>query len=231
MPPRGVVRHATQTQADDAVAGPSGSRSTFPEYVAFTVGQAVISEGCLAEVEVKAMVRRLTQRNTDDAYMPVITQLQRDINFMGVSIERIKFPWNDEWYVCLVDKEKDEASKQMGSKYSPDQVQYLRSVIEALCEADPEEDRLLANLSQIALKNVDVHRPDAATGSQAAPKSRKLSQTEKENVLKAFAQDGWLYQPQLGYYTLGPRALGELKDWVLSLVHSDIAAKLQSDYM
>ncbi|GIL42894.1 hypothetical protein Vafri_732 [Volvox africanus] len=230
MPPRGAVRHATQTQGD-AVAGPSGSGPTFPEYVAFTVGQAVISEGCLPEAEVKAMVRRLTQRNMDDAYLPVITKLQHDIHFLGVSIERVKFPWNDQWYVCLVDKEKDEASKQMGAKYSPDQVQYLRSVIEALCEAEPEENRLLASVSQIALKNLDVHRPDGTQGSQAAPKLRKLSQTEKENVLKIFAQDGWLYQPQLGYYTLGPRALSELKDWVLSLLHTDIAAKLQSDYM
>ncbi|GIL42896.1 hypothetical protein Vafri_732 [Volvox africanus] len=137
MPPRGAVRHATQTQGD-AVAGPSGSGPTFPEYVAFTVGQAVISEGCLPEAEVKAMVRRLTQRNMDDAYLPVITKLQHDIHFLGVSIERVKFPWNDQWYVCLVDKEKDEASKQMGAKYSPDQVQYLRSVVNGRARLETE---------------------------------------------------------------------------------------------
>ncbi|EFJ52127.1 hypothetical protein VOLCADRAFT_86963 [Volvox carteri f. nagariensis] len=236
MPPRrapGGSQPATQAQHGNDGAGPSGSASTFPDYVTFTVGQAIISGGCLEEVEVKAMVRRLAQRNSDDAYMPVLSKLQRDTEFLGLSIERIKFPWNNTWYVCLVGKEKDDASKQLGSKYTADQVQYYRSVVEALCEAEPAENRLLASVSQIRLKNVDVQRQSGATqgASQSAAKARKLSQLDKESVLKAFAHDGWLYEPERGYYTLGPRALGELKDWLLSLLPHEVVEKLQADYM
>ncbi|GLC44433.1 Non-structural maintenance of chromosomes element 1 [Pleodorina starrii] len=237
MPPRqaGGAGRGQQQGADDG-AGPSTSSATFPEYVAFTLGQAIISEGWLPEVDVKAMVRRLAQRRDDSAYKDVLAKLQKDTHFLGLAIERIKFPWNDEWYVCVVDKEKDEAAKQMGAKYNPDEVQYFRSVVEALCEAQPQEEGgLLAAVSQIALKTLDVQRQgqqaSQAAGSQAAAKARKLSQMDKEAALKAFAQDGWLHQPQQGYYTLGPRALGELKDWILSLVPAEIAEKLQTDYM
>ncbi|GFR40996.1 hypothetical protein Agub_g1661 [Astrephomene gubernaculifera] len=238
MPPRG--RSATQ-QHDNDGAGPSSSGLTFPEYVPFAITQSVLAEGVIPEDEVKAMIRRLTNRTNDDAFALVLRKVQADVKFLDIGIERVKLPANKSWYLCAINKDADESSKLMGSKYNAEQIQYFKAVLEAIGKAAPPEEGLIAQVGRIALVNVDPLREPAGAGaageggSQAAGAAarggRKLSMVDKGELLKGFVQDGWLHEPRQGYYTMGPRTLSELKDYALSVLHPEVAEELQRDYM
>ncbi|KXZ41470.1 hypothetical protein GPECTOR_449g346 [Gonium pectorale] len=194
-----------------------------------TLAQAMIGAGFMHEDDFKAGGGK-----ADGPFLQILTALQQEVRFLDLGIERIRLPADGGWYVCLVDKERDEVSKQHGAKYSPEGVMFIRAVVEAIASAQPPAGKLLAELSMIQLVNLDVKRPTAAAaegGTQAARSVRKIPLKDKSILLEEFTRDGWLHESRTGYYTLGPRTLGELKDLVLSLVSDEVADKLRNDYM
>lgn len=195
-----------------------------------------------------ACARSVTLDNTatpDNAsYRQLLQQLNQQVSFLEMQFERIRLPADDQWYVCATNKcAKDSAVKAMGSRFSAEQRDFFRAVVEAIGAESPAEDsQVLAAVSQITLINLDVKRPplaaaagDGAGPSQAvaaAPGPKKaLGKGEREAALQALAADGWLVAPRAGYYTLGPRTLAELKDLVEASVPEETAVKLREKYL
>ncbi|KAG2448357.1 hypothetical protein HYH02_006939 [Chlamydomonas schloesseri] len=258
MPPRraNTAAAAGARAAQDAAAAgdDAGPSDRVPEYVAFTLIQAIMAEGYKQEQEVKSMVRRLLNKNDDGSYMAVLSKMQRDLQWLELTIERIKLPVNDEWYLCTVNKEPDQASMEMGSDFSIQERAYFDAVIDKIGSQPPEGGALIASVGGMTLKNV-LPKPAATTaaaaggaggepasqaagGAQAAAgasgqstKAKPMSLLEREEALNKLARQGWLYMPKDGHYTLGPRTLLELKDRVMSTLPAEAAERLSSDYM
>ncbi|PNW85337.1 hypothetical protein CHLRE_03g181650v5 [Chlamydomonas reinhardtii] len=173
--------------------------------------------------------------------MQVLSKIQNDIQWLEMNIERIKLPMNNEWYLCLVNKDADEAAKQMGSCFTIDQLAYFRAVVEKIGTHPPSGDALIADVNSMVLKNVvPMPASAAAAGSAGEPATQpaaahaqksKLSVVEREETLHKLASQGWLFMAREGYYTLGPRTLLEMKSLVLSTLSDEAARRLENDYM
>ncbi|KAG2442587.1 hypothetical protein HXX76_002672 [Chlamydomonas incerta] len=181
--------------------------------------------------------------------MPVLSKIQKDLQWLDMNIERIKLPVNDEWYLCAVNKEPDEASKQMGGAFTIAQMDYFRAVVDKIGSQPPEGDELIAEVNSIILKNVEPAPATGAAagaaggsggaagepGTQAAAAARapkpKMLVSEREDTLRKLTNHGWLFMARDGYYTLGPRTLTELKELVMSTLPAEAAERLSNNYM
>ncbi|KAG2499944.1 hypothetical protein HYH03_002231 [Edaphochlamys debaryana] len=242
-PSTGGTQGGAGTQAGGGAGGSGGAGPSnrnaepIPDYVTFTVIQALMPAGAMLEDDVKAMVRRLMKANSDAHFQAALSKIGEDTGFLDLAIERIKLPATNKWYLCVVNKLKDSASMTMGSHYTPDQLSFYRAVVEAISSAAPDGGCVLAEVSSVELVNLDVGARatqaaggDTQAGTQAA-KPKRLSMAEKQTLLGRLAAEGWLHATPGGTYTLGPRTLSELKDFVLGTVSAEVAQQLQTDYM
>ncbi|EIE23274.1 hypothetical protein COCSUDRAFT_63630 [Coccomyxa subellipsoidea C-169] len=129
-----------------------------------------------------------------------------------------------KWYIAVINKLPDEVSKTLGSSLSLAQVQFLKTVLEAIAMDQDAEDGV-GSVGAVQASNLNFTQTQAfqATqaegGSQASSQQLKLSMVEKEALLPRLVEEHWLAPSphRMGYYSIGVRSFLELKDYLLSL--------------
>lgn len=112
---------------------------------------------------------------------------------------------------------------QLATPHSPDEVAYVRRLLDAMFEAtnSPRHELMCISEAQ-ALKCARAPPPpepnseDEAKGIVRPPQQKGLKHSEALAVLAALQGQGWLERGRKGFYSLAPRALMELRSWLVA---------------
>eukprot|EP00884_Botryococcus_braunii_P013473 jgi/Botrbrau1/22126/Bobra.0206s0050.1 len=194
--------------------------------------QALMERQWMPETEAKQIYRKLSRGGDDVAYSQLIAEANHSMEAMKFRIKRVRYPVDNQWYVAFVNKDADATSKLHGSDYTTAQLHYLKALILHLAEAHPSLPGGMSEEGSKRLLNLQI-APASQGASQGASQSKLLSISlaEKDNLLKRYVQDGWLaaVPEKTGSYTLGPRTLMELSEFLLDLdLHDDTRGAWES---
>lgn len=76
---------------------------------------------------------------------------------------------------------------------------------------------------QLAKASSDAARRESGlqNGQSQGTVAQSLSMTQAETVMKRLVEEGWLEKSRRGFYSLSPRALMELRGWLVATYNED----------
>lgn len=125
-----------------------------------------------------------------------------------------------ERYYALVNATSD-ALTQIATIHSTDEIAYVKRLLDTMFETNNTEKReAMCIAGKDALNLVRAGRRDTTGVEQSQPKIN-LTQTDVESLLSQLLVEGWLDKSPKGFYSLSPRALMELKSWLLETYNDE----------
>jgi hypothetical protein len=119
---------------------------------------------------------------------------------------------------AVVNSISDPPTQIAGSR-GPDEVAYLRRLLDAMFETHNTRRREVQGITSLqALEKKVLKGSGAAAGvprAEGAPVDRGLTQEQAERTLEGLVAEGWFERSKEGWYTLAPRALMELRGWLV----------------
>lgn len=117
-------------------------------------------------------------------------------------------------YYALVNTTSD-ALTQVATLHSADEIAYVKKLLDELFDIrNTERQESLCISGKDALNLVRQGRRE--TQNSSASGTFNLSAHEAETLLSKLVDEAWLEKSAKGFYTLSPRALMELKDWLVT---------------
>jgi len=118
-----------------------------------------------------------------------------------------------------------DPTTQLATTFSADEISFLKRVLDAMFETNnTPRAEICAITSQQALH---LNKPDqnrrTTQGEEETQGSigQAVTLTQAENVLKSLVGQGWFERSRKGYYSLSPRALMELRGWLIETYNDD----------
>jgi len=114
-----------------------------------------------------------------------------------------------------------DALTQMATSHSVDEIAFVKRVLDAMFETyNTQRAEVMAVTGMQALKlakpsGEERGRETAGTQTQTAAANAGLTMTQAEKVLGLMVEEGWFELSQKGFYSLSPRALMELRNWLI----------------
>ncbi|KAL5334591.1 Nse1 non-SMC component of SMC5-6 complex-domain-containing protein [Aspergillus crustosus] len=127
---------------------------------------------------------------------------------------------------ALVNTTSDNLT-QLATTFSADEISFIRRVLDKMFDTNNTRLAELMAVSsmeaiQLAKVNKDENRRESGTQpGRTAGAAVSLTMTQAETVLRRLVDDGWFEKSLRSYYTLSPRALMELKGWLVSTYNDD----------
>jgi hypothetical protein len=114
---------------------------------------------------------------------------------------------------------------QLATTRSPEEIAFIKRVLDAMFETynTPRQEIMgVTSMQALKLAKVGQNRQsingsmveDGEGTSQVSDKG--LKQTDAQNLLASLVTEGWFERSKEGWYTLSPRALMELKSWLVA---------------
>ncbi|KAL8707679.1 MAG: hypothetical protein Q9220_007341 [cf. Caloplaca sp. 1 TL-2023] len=115
---------------------------------------------------------------------------------------------------------------QLATVYSAEEISFLKRVLDAMFETyNTPRHEIMAITSMQAVR---LHKPagngrrETSNGLETQGSAGQgLKMVEAEKVLKSLVEQGWFEKSKKGYYSLSPRALMELRGWLME-TYNDI---------
>ncbi|KAI5307753.1 hypothetical protein KEM55_007508, partial [Ascosphaera atra] len=128
----------------------------------------------------------------------------------------------NERYCALVNSSSDPLT-QLATTYTPDEISFIKRVLDAMFETNNTTRREAMAVSSINISNLaKVSAEDRRESlSQNAGSVQSLTMAAAETVTQNLVEQGWLEQAREGIYTLGPRGLLELRDWLIATYNDE----------
>ncbi|KAL8682838.1 MAG: hypothetical protein Q9186_001167 [Xanthomendoza sp. 1 TL-2023] len=109
---------------------------------------------------------------------------------------------------------------QLATVHTAEEISFLKRVLDAMFETyNTPRHEVMAITSMQALrlsKAPDSSRRETQDGSATQGSAGQgLRQVEAEKMLKSLVDEGWFEKSKKGYYSLSPRALMELRGWLI----------------
>jgi hypothetical protein len=115
---------------------------------------------------------------------------------------------------------------QMATTHAPDEIAFVKRVLDAIFETHNTKAREV-----MAIKDMEAARLNKAPRTQETvvtngdtqgqptqgSSSASITQAAAEQVLKKLVEEGWLQKSRNNYLSLQPRALMELRSWLVEM--------------
>lgn len=120
---------------------------------------------------------------------------------------------------ALVNSTSDPIT-QLATTHSADEISFLKRVLDAMFETyNTPRHEVMAITSMQAVR---LHKPpsedrrETQNGSATQGSAGQgLTMMQAEKMLKTLVEEGWFEKSRKGYYSLSPRALMELRGWLM----------------
>ena len=112
---------------------------------------------------------------------------------------------------------------QLATTHTPDEIAFVKRCLDAMFETNNSyRSEVLALRSTEALRlakppNAQTQDAEATQGAQ----SQGLTMMQAQKILQAMVDEGWFELSKKDYYTLTPRALMELRGWLVETYNDD----------
>jgi hypothetical protein len=157
---------------------------------------------------------------TDERFQDYVSIANDSIGRLDLEIRSILSQTSNERkrIYALVNTTSDPMS-QLATTYSADEIAYINRLIDAMFETyNTTRSEVIAVTSMQAL---DLNTPRPNEASQNAAPAQALSKRDAERVLGNLVDEGWLTRSRRNYYTLSPRALMELRHFLIATYNDE----------
>ena len=154
----------------------------------------------------------VTQADVDN----YIHTLNSNVSFFDFEIRSTQHQINKTRIYALVNTTSD-ALAQMATMHTADEIAFVKRVLDAMFETynTPQREVMAIKPTQaarLAKPTSDSARRDS--GTQAQSQNAGLTMAQAEKVMEDMVSEGW-FDFNNDYYTLSPRALMELRGWLV----------------
>ncbi|KKZ64374.1 hypothetical protein EMCG_09631 [[Emmonsia] crescens] len=122
---------------------------------------------------------------------------------------------------------------QLATTYNANEIAFVKRVLDAMFDTHntPRLEVMAVSSMQVAqlarVTNVAERRESAAAaaaaanGAPAAGVAQSLGIREADDMMKKLVEEGWFEESRKGFFTLSPRALMELRGWLVATYNDD----------
>lgn len=109
-----------------------------------------------------------------------------------------------------------DALTQMATIHSADEIAFVKRVLDAMFDTyNTPRSEVMAVTSMQALKLAKDSGRRESGNAQAQQSTGGLTMSQAEDMLKCLVDEGWFELSTRGFYSLTPRALMELRGWLM----------------
>lgn len=116
---------------------------------------------------------------------------------------------------------------QLATTYSADEIAFVKRVLDFMFDTNNTrrcEGMTITSMQAVQLAKVGGDRRgstnvDTQQGEGGA--AQNLTMQQAQDMIKALMQEGWLEKSRKGYFSLSPRALMELRGWLVSMYNEE----------
>lgn len=205
------------------MASPSGESAYDDSNRAFL--QAFLSLGSLTLTTARPILASLLQRPADTI---TATDLQTYLNAANDALTAYDYEIRStihqvskEQVHALVNSVSDPLT-QLATVRSQDEIAYIRRLLDAMFETyNTERAEIMAVTSMQALKVTRVNRASMAADEEPTQGGAAIPNSQAERLLASLIVEGWFERSREGFYSLTPRALLELREWLISAYNEE----------
>ncbi|KAI1005691.1 hypothetical protein K3495_g2531 [Podosphaera aphanis] len=168
---------------------------TLPEDKAFLAAILRVHEG--REITVDQVSQAVF-----DSYISAAANAVSDFDY---EIRSVRHQTTKKKIYAFVNSVSDPLT-QIATTRTPDELLYIKRLLDAIFETNNTR-----RMEGMAIKSMQALEAKVRKGTA----EKGLSQSEAETVLVALEKDHWLERSRAGFYSLAPRALMELRSWLV----------------
>lgn len=135
---------------------------------------------------------------------------------------RSTFSQHDRTRVFALVNVTSDPITQVATTHSADEIAFLKRVLDGMFESNNtrrEEVMAIKSMQALALhkapggSNAGENQQNTTVATQG--KASSITMTQAEKMLDGLVDEGWFEKSRAGYLSLSPRALIELRNWLL----------------
>jgi hypothetical protein len=157
---------------------------------------------------------------SEDIFLKYIDKASSAVSLFDYEIRSIQHQATKERIFALVNTTSDPQT-QLATIYSPEELSFIKRVLDAMFEKfNRPRMELLCITEMQAIKLARPPRRQSQGGEEQqsqAPVDKGLKHSEVETVLESLVEGGWFEISREGFYSLSPRALMELRPWLVDM--------------
>lgn len=200
--------------------------------------QAFLARQSLTLTEAKPLLAAIESANsnsrraippediTAEDFDNYVNSLNNQISAFDFEIRFTLHQATKERVYALVNTTSD-AITQMSTLHSADEIAFVKRVLDAMFETfNTPRAEIMAITGMQALRLAKPPQQDGENRRQSSTQNQNgnantanagLTGTQAEKVMDNMLAEGWFELSQKGYYTLSPRALMELRGWLIDM--------------
>jgi non-structural maintenance of chromosomes element 1 len=153
---------------------------------------------------------------TIDDLNSYISAANTAISPLDLEIRSILHQQTRERYYSLVNTTSD-ALTQLATTYTAEEIAFVKRILDAMFDGQNNKGRREA-ICLSGMEAVQLAKPNGKRETQNGAMqstSQGLSMRDAENMTARLVEEGWFEKSAKGFYSLSPRALMELKGWLV----------------
>ncbi|MCJ1278003.1 hypothetical protein MMC21_005817 [Puttea exsequens] len=175
----------------------------------------------------------LTEDITQADFNAYVTATNDAISIFDLEIRSTYHQTTRSRVYALINSTSD-AITQLATIHTADEISFLKRVLDAMFETyNTQRHEVMAITSMQAIK---LHKAPNEDGRQETQNNREtqgstgqsLTMGQAERTMKTLLEEGWFEKSQKGYYSLSPRALMELRGWLIGTYNEEDAEEEDS---
>ncbi|KAK3050834.1 hypothetical protein LTR09_007911 [Extremus antarcticus] len=117
-----------------------------------------------------------------------------------------------------------DALTQMATIHTADEIAFVKRVLDSMFETNNTQRAEVMAIDSFQALNLAKDPNRRESGSTQAQQNAGLTKTEAQKMLHSMVEEGWFELSGRGFYSLTPRALLELRGWLMD-TYNDQAAE------
>ncbi|KAH6996514.1 Nse1 non-SMC component of SMC5-6 complex-domain-containing protein [Ilyonectria sp. MPI-CAGE-AT-0026] len=192
--------------------------------------QAILARGTITFEEAQPVLAEIftaDRGNDSEVRADQVTQQQFN-EYIGIASEAVSlFDYEIRSTVHQVTKQRiyalvnttSDPQTQLATIHTPDELSFIKRVLDGMFEKynSPRMEVLaITEMQAIKLARPDRRQSQVDADAQTqTPGDKGLKHSEVENVLASLVEGGWFEKSEDAFYSLSPRALLELRPWLV----------------
>ncbi|KAH8900053.1 putative DNA repair protein Nse1 [Thozetella sp. PMI_491] len=165
---------------------------------------------------------------TMDEFSEYIDKAREAVSQLDLEIRSSQHQVTKERIWALINTQSD-SSTQMATTHSADEIAYINRLLNAMfdkyntprMEVMAVDEKQAIKVARPPPRESQAGGPDDEANTQAAPTDRGLKHSEVITLLRSLVEEGWLEDSEAGFYSLSPRALMELRSWLVTTFNDE----------
>lgn len=152
---------------------------------------------------------------TEDDFSSYISAANTALSPLDLEIRSAFHQQTRQRIYALINLSSDEGIK-LATTHTAEEIAFVKRVLDAMFETNnrrKQEAMCVSNMDALRLNKPTSTRETQNGTSQAT--GQGLSMRDAENMMTNLVGEGWLEKSRKGFYSLSPRALMELRGWLV----------------